>query len=157
MQLENLTSRQTIFAVASFGGHWIQLLRITRGLADSFTIIYSSTNPKCAAMVDGSDFVLTTDFSRWNPLRIFPSFFGFLRYFSKNRPQAVISTGAAPGLAAIIAARLFGIKTIWIDSIANAEKLSFSGRVARWIASRTYTQWPDLADGKTFFVGNVFK
>lgn len=108
-------------------------------------------------MVDGADFVLTTDFSRWNALKIFPSFFKFLRYFSKNKPRAVITTGAAPGLTAIMAARLLGIKTVWVDSIANAERLSFSGRVARRIASRAYTQWPDLADRYTIYAGNVLK
>ena len=36
-------------------------------------------------------------------------------------------------------------KTIWIDSIANCERLSSSGRRARRVAHQWLTQWPDLA------------
>ena len=73
----------------------------------------------------------------------------------ETRPIAVISTGAAPGLAALMAAKVCGVKTIWIDSIANVQHLSASGRLARKFVSRIYTQWPALADEKVIYVGNV--
>ncbi|MDE5594558.1 MAG: hypothetical protein K2I89_03170 [Muribaculaceae bacterium] len=69
--------------------------------------------------------------------------------------MAVISTGAAPGFAALMAARVCGVKTIWIDSIANVQRLSASGRIARMFVSRIYTQWPALADEKVIYAGNV--
>ena len=144
-------------AVASIGGHWIQLLRITKGLSDNFGITYVSTDPKCAAMVEGADFFSVKDFSRWNAYRIVPSFFKFLGRFIARRPRAVLTTGAAPGLTAVAAAKLLGIRTIWVDSIANVEQLSMCGKVARKFASRTYTQWPELADRRTIYAGNVLK
>jgi hypothetical protein len=61
------------------------------------------------------------------------------------RPQVIITTGAAPGLFAIMWGRLLGRRTIWVDSIANAEELSGSGRHARRWASAWLTQWPQLA------------
>lgn len=142
-------------AVASIGGHWIQLLRITKGLSADFNVTYSSTDPKCASMVDGADFFVVKDFSRWNAYLIVPNFFRFLGRFVMHRPAAVITTGAAPGLTALLAARLLGIKTVWVDSIANVEHLSFSGRVARKFAGRTYTQWEELKDDSTVYAGNV--
>jgi UDP-N-acetylglucosamine:LPS N-acetylglucosamine transferase len=63
----------------------------------------------------------------------------------RTRPDVVISTGAAPGLFGILFGRLVGARTIWIDSIANAEKLSLSGRIASRIAHIALTQWPHLA------------
>ena len=63
----------------------------------------------------------------------------------RARPQIVISTGAAPGLAALFLGRLVGARTIWLDSIANAEKLSMSGKLARHAADLWLTQWPHLA------------
>lgn len=157
MDNSKTSTKPHIFAVASIGGHWIQLLRIAEGLKEHFNITYCSTNPKCAAMVVGEDYFLTSDFSRWDAYKVFPSFIKFIGRFIKKRPKAVITTGAAPGLTALLAAKILGIKTIWIDSIANAEHLSFSGRIAKRFASRTYTQWEELSDRKTVYEGNVLK
>ena len=64
-----------IFAAASFGGHWKQLLRITIPLEESFDVVYASTHPKCATMIDkGVSFYVIQDFSRKNIWRL-PSTF----------------------------------------------------------------------------------
>ena len=41
--------------------------------------------------------------------------------------------------------RLLGARTIWVDSIANADELSLSGRKAGRFAHLWLTQWPELA------------
>jgi len=43
----------------------------------------------------------------------------------------IVSTGAAPGYFAIVLGRLFGARTIWIDSMANIENLSDVRRARR--------------------------
>ncbi len=146
----------TILAVASFGGHWIQLLRITSGLLSRhYDIIYMSTHRKCADQVKDCSFYLIDDFSRWNPFRMFPAFVKALKLIRQIKPDAILTTGAAPGLMILIAARLSGIKAIWIDSIANPCALSLSGKIAALIATATYTQWEELACGKVKYAGNV--
>ena len=58
----------------------------------------------------------------------------------------MVSTGAAPGLMALAVAKLVaGSRTVWIDSIANSERLSLSGRLARPVADAWLVQWPHLA------------
>nr|WP_298925279.1 glucuronosyltransferase [uncultured Erythrobacter sp.] len=61
------------------------------------------------------------------------------------RPDVVISTGAAPGFFCILAGRLIGAKTLWIDSVANGEKLSMCGRLSMTFAHECLTQWEHLA------------
>lgn len=56
--------KKKVIAVASIGGHWVQLLRIARPMEDRYEMIYVSTHPKCAIMVEGQRFYQTTDFSR---------------------------------------------------------------------------------------------
>lgn len=51
-----------------------------------------------------------------------------------HRPDIVISTGAAPGFFALLFGKLLGARTIWIDSIANAEQLSVSGQKVKLFA-----------------------
>ncbi len=145
-----------IFAVASIGGHWIQLLRIAKGLEKDFDVVYLSTNDRCAKMVEGHKFYKIIDFSRWDAYKLIPEFFRMIGLLLKERPKAVITTGAAPGLTCLLAARILGIKTIWIDSVANAAELSGSGHIASKFASRIYTQWEDLATDKIHYAGNIF-
>ena len=74
----------------------------------------------------------------------------------KVRPDVVISTGAAPGCLAIRFGKLLGARTIWIDSIANVERLSMSGGLARRHADLWLTQWAHLSsDEGPAFRGTV--
>ena len=142
-------------AIASIGGHWVQLLRIARPMEEHFNMVYVSTHPKCATMVEGQKFYQTADFSRSDAWRLIPSFFKTIKTIWREKPDAIITTGAAPGLIFLLAGWLLRKKTIWIDSIANAEHLSASGRMASRFASRTYTQWEDLATDRIFYAGNI--
>jgi UDP-N-acetylglucosamine:LPS N-acetylglucosamine transferase len=148
--------KRKVMAVASIGGHWIQLLRIARPMEERYEMVYVSTHPKCATMVEGQKFCQTADFSRTNAWKLIPSFFMTIKTILQENPDAIMTTGAAPGLVFLFVGRLLGKKTIWIDSIANAEQLSASGRLASRFVSRIYTQWKDLAVGKIQYAGNVF-
>ena len=70
----------------------------------------------------------------------------------RSRPDVVITTGASCGYVAIRVARLLGSRTLFMDSIANAEKLSLSAQLAQRHASMLLTQWPHLAnpEGPTY-------
>lgn len=147
--------KKKVMAVASIGGHWVQLLRIARPMEEKYEMVYVSNHPKCATMVEGQRFYETEDFSRSDAWKLVPSFFKAVKLVWREKPDAIITTGAAPGLVFLLVGKLLGEKTIWIDSIANAAHLSASGRIASKFASRTYAQWQDLATGKIQYAGNV--
>ena len=63
----------------------------------------------------------------------------------RERPDVVVSTGAAPGFLALRLGKLLRARTIWVDSIANAEELSLSGRRIGPHADLWLTQWEPLA------------
>lgn len=145
-----------IMAVSSIGGHWIQLLRIIKPLEETMEVVYMSTHSDCRTMVEGHSFYSIQDFSRWDAYKIIPVCWKTLRIIAKESPNVIITTGAAPGLIALLSAKLLGKKTIWIDSVANVEKLSLSGKIASKFASRIYTQWKHLANEQVHYAGNVF-
>ncbi len=147
--------KKKIFAVASIGGHWIQLLRIAKKMEEDYNVVYLCTHPRCQKIVEGHKFYLIQDFSRWDAWKILPSFFKLLGIVIKERPTAIISTGAAPGLICLFVGKILGKKTIWIDSIANVQRLSASGRIASLFVSEVYTQWKDLATSRVKFAGNI--
>jgi len=143
-----------ILAIASVGGHWVQLLRLRPAFEDS-EVVFVSTRPSFATMVEGNKFYSVTDASRWNKFKLVVSFFEIFRIIRKERPGVIVTTGAAPGLLGIFAGKVLGCKTVWVDSIANVEKLSMSGKIAAKVAGRVYTQWEDLAGGKVVYEGNI--
>lgn len=143
-----------VLAVASGGGHWIQLLRLSNAFKDA-EIIFVSTYKSYNFNGENFKFYSITDANRWNKLQLIKMAYEMATIIDKEKPDYVISTGAAPGLAAILWGRIYGSKTIWIDSIANVDKISLSGRLIRPLTNLHLTQWPHLAKGKTLYKGTV--
>ena len=153
--VETITAPIRVMAVASGGGHWLELLRLSpafEGCELHFIGIYS----ELASTVAPHPFHLVPDSHFDEPLRMIRTFFRLSRLFWKIRPQAVVSTGAASGALAMLMGRLFRARTLWVDSAANCQILSRSGRLARRLAHKTLTQCPPLArpDGP-FYRGSV--
>lgn len=152
----NDTSRP-VMAVASLGGHWMQLLRICGELRAKTPICYVTTNAGADSMLEeGATLDVVPDFSRWDAWRLPLVAWKMWRIVRRRRPRAIITTGAAPGLIAMAVGRMCGCRTLWIDSIANAATLSGSGKMARKLAHKVYTQWPSLAAGGVEYHGSVF-
>jgi UDP-N-acetylglucosamine:LPS N-acetylglucosamine transferase len=144
-----------ILAIASAGGHWIQLLRLTPAF-EGHEISYMSTKDGFEKMVPGHDFYLVPDANRNDKIKLMQNFMKVASIIFKLRPDVIITTGAAPGLMGLIIGQFIGAKTIWVDSIANVESLSLSGKIASRFAKRNYTQWPELANRKNIYQGNIF-
>lgn len=148
--------KKKVIAVASIGGHWVQLLRIAKPLEQWYDVAYVSTHEKCRTMIGESRFYKLPDFNRRNAWKMMAAIFKVLGILLRERPAVVLTTGAAPGLLMIVVAKLLFRNTIWIDSVANVKTLSGCGHVARYFAQHVYTQWPDLADDSVDYVGNIF-
>lgn len=142
-----------VLAIASAGGHWVQLLRLLPAFEGS-DVAFATVVPEYREDVPGKRFYSFDNFSRFNKSRLLRVTFQLLRILLRERPDVVITTGAAPGLVAVVLSKiLFRSKTIWIDSIANCERLSSSGSSVRPFADLWLTQWPHLArkDGPVFW------
>ena len=143
-----------VLAIASAGGHWIELLRLMPAFQGE-AIVFVSTDKSFSDSVPGHLFYNVPDANRWNKFKLMYMALCVAAIIIRLRPKTIVSTGAAPGLIGIIAGRLLGAKTIWIDSIANVEKISMSGRIALNFAHKFYTQWPHLSTSKIIYKGNV--
>ena len=139
-----MTHDLRVLAVSSPGGHWLQLLQLAPSFSSASTL-FVTCGEDHAQDVQPAAFASIPDGSRSQPLKLLALGFQLARLIRQHRPDVVLSTGAAPGLMAMLVARIFGIRAVWVDSIANASQLSLSGRLARWLTSSIYTQWPHLA------------
>lgn len=132
-------------AIASGGGHWVQMRRIMPAFA-GLDVVYVSVDPSSATDVPGSTYYTVRNVSRRDRVGFAVLVAQLVRILARERPDLVITTGAAPGLVALsLAKTLFRARTVWIDSIANVERLSSSGKHARWVADVWLTQLQHLA------------
>ena len=138
------TGRTKALAVASSGGHWTQLLRVLPAL-DSCEVVFVTVLESYRNDVRGSRFYCVNDANRWNKFKLFVLACQIAVIVARERPAFVISTGAAPGVFALVFGRVFRAKTIWIDSVTNIDRLSMSGRIVGRHANLWLTQWEHLA------------
>lgn len=133
-----------VMAVASGGGHWEQLMLIASAF-DNCTVTYVTTGAGFAERDGIKNAVLLPDANRSSPMTALRTLVASWHLVRKMRPDLVISTGALPGLCCLFIGRLYGARTMWIDSLANFEKLSMSGKWAQRIADVCLTQWEHQA------------
>ena len=144
-----------VLLVASHGGHWVQLNRLNQAF-NGCQLHYVSTEADLANEVGTAKFSFVPDANLDTKLSLIPLAANVLWLVLRYRPDVVVSTGAAPGFFALLFGKLLGAKTIWVDSIANAQQLSVSGEKVKRFADLWLTQWPELEKPEgPFFRGSV--
>ncbi|KAF7766676.1 hypothetical protein PUND_a2538 [Pseudoalteromonas undina] len=145
-----------LIAIASTGGHYVQLSRIMKQANfDSNDILFVRTKVNEHDTSSFENETLIEDVSRDTLARTPIVAFQLLKIILKHKPKWIVTTGAMPGLTSIVIGRILLRKTMWVDSIANTKQLSASGRMAKKFAHKTLTQWPDLAGDNVEYKGRV--
>lgn len=142
--MPSASPRHKILAVSSSGGHWSELLRLAPAL-QGHDVTWVTTSPGYRDSAPPGRFEAVRDASMWNKKSMLVMVGQLAKIVARVRPDVVISTGAAPGYFAIRLGNLIGARTIWVDSIANAEELSLSGQRIKGHADLYLTQWEHLA------------
>lgn len=144
---EPVSNPQHVMLAASFGGHWKQLMVIESLLNDEqrrFSLV--STSLATPPEVGDADYYRIPDCNAGERIRALRCLGHSLGLMLRLRPDLLITTGALPGLLLAVAAKVTGSRVIWVDSVANAESLSASGRMASRFVDLCCTQWEHLAD-----------
>jgi UDP-N-acetylglucosamine:LPS N-acetylglucosamine transferase len=133
-----------ICLVASAGGHASQLLELSESWRGNRTFSITTVSALKETFSRYGRVYVVGECNREHPLRVMLILLRCTRAIFHERPDVVISTGAAVGCITCFLANLIGAKIIWIDSITNVERLSLSGRLVRPIADLFLVQWPEL-------------
>lgn len=149
--------KTNVLAVCSGGGHLEQMLCIKEAFGEVKKLSLCTTIELSERDLSSfSRVYLVPDCNRDQVFNVMKCFLKIVKIIILERPKVIVTTGAAPGLLAIVVGRLFNVKTIWIDSVANAERLSLSGKLAGKLAHLWLTQWPHLEKKNgPFYWGNV--
>lgn len=134
-----------VLLVASGGGHWVQLMRMKAAWAEQ-DVAYVTVQEAYRSQVPDARFYAVADATRWDRWLLVTMTLQIVRILWRERPEVIVTTGAAPGAVALRLGRFFGARTVWIDSIANVETLSMSGKKIGPHVDLWLTQWSHLAD-----------
>jgi beta-1,4-N-acetylglucosaminyltransferase len=65
------------------------------------------------------------------------------RVVKKERPVAILSTGAALAVPFFIIGKLHRIRLVYVESLTRTSSLSLSGRLVYPLADEFFVQWPN--------------
>jgi len=150
-------TRVKICLVASAGGHLSQLLKIVQAVNGYEAFVVTTSEAVRENLTRFGQVHVVGECNRQHGLRVVRVFLTCWRILRRERPDVVLSTGAAPGCVCCFLGKLMGAKIIWVDSITNVGRLSLSGWLVRYIADLFIVQWAELAQKYrgTEYVGTI--
>lgn len=126
--------------VASEGGHLTEALHLLSAYQGHDFFFISYRCPRVEAL-SYRRYMLPM----WpdNLLLALPSLWLTLRALLKERPDAIVSTGSEIAIPAFVLAKLFGIKTVFIETITRFENATLTGRILYPLSDRFFVQNPE--------------
>ncbi len=137
--------RLKICLVCSHGGHFTETLQILSAFEghEIFFVTYHSSREEEVKAIAPAYFTDNIGTNVWRMIKAFPWTLGILW---RENPDVVVSLGAEIAVPFFYLARLFGIKTIFIESWCRVTSLSLTGKLVYPIANEFWVQWPQLLE-----------
>jgi UDP-N-acetylglucosamine:LPS N-acetylglucosamine transferase len=83
---------------------------------------------------------------RRKPLQALAVLWRAMRWVLHDRPDVIVTTGSMPmAVYSIWAKLLLRSRIVWVDSVAQVDDLSLSGKVMRRVADVCLAQWPEVS------------
>jgi len=129
-----------ICLICSHGGHLTELLQLMEAFEghETFFVTYDSARTRelrCKYLLKNIG---------KNPLRMLTAFFTIFKILYKERPDLIVSTGSEIAIPAFYLARLFRIKTIFIESWTRVVQPTGTGRIVYPVTDVFLVQWERL-------------
>ena len=129
--------------ICSHGGHWTETLQIFAAFAGYDRFIATYTSPRAADVQQTGRAYFTRDIGR-HPGRMLRACGWAAMVLRKERPDVLISMGAEIAIPFFYLGKLFGCKTIFIESWCRVTSVSKTGKVVYHVSDVFLVQWPQL-------------
>jgi len=131
--------------VCSSGGHFLQLYFLKELWKDYERIWVTFPGNDTEYFLRGETVFWGHCPTNRNLVNLFKNAILALQLLRKERPDAVLSTGAGISVPFIFIAKILRIKTIYIESLTRINELSLSARLVYGVADHMLVRWPELA------------
>lgn len=153
-----MRGRRPLLIVCSAGGHLFEMLEL-RDAWESFERVWVTFDKSDTRSLLAGERVVhahgPTNRSVPNLLR---NLLLAPRVLWRERPAAILTTGAGVAVPFAWVGRMACIPTIYVESQTRIDELSLSARLIAPCASRLYAQWPEaasVAPGRVRYAGNL--
>jgi beta-1,4-N-acetylglucosaminyltransferase len=134
-----------LLLVCSPGGHLQQMLALEpawRGAERSWVTLPAAD---VAYLLDGDVVTLAHGPTNRSVTNLIRNLWLAWRVLRRNRPDAILSTGAALAVPFFAVGKLLGVRLVYVESVTRTETISLSGRLVYPLADRFFVQWPEAA------------
>ncbi len=129
--------------VCSPGGHLLQLLSLRPAWEDMERTWITLAAPDSDHLLRDEPKVLARGPTN-RSLRALLSNLGLAwRTVRRERPDAILSTGAALAVPFFLVGKLHGARLIYVESLTRTDGLSLAGRLVYPLADAFFVQWPE--------------
>jgi UDP-N-acetylglucosamine:LPS N-acetylglucosamine transferase len=154
-ELPYIPKKKKICLVCSHGGHLTEILQLSKAFEghEKFFISYDTVRTR-----DLDNKYLLQNIGR-NPIRFLAIIPGIFHILRKEKPDIILSTGAEIAIPVFIIAKIFRIRTIFIESLCRIKQPSHTGQIVYPFADIFLVQWESLLakyGKKARFRGSVF-
>ena len=148
--------KKKLCMIASSGGHFEELSQL-KTLEETYDLFWVTEKTEYAQK---ADYYLTpTGSNDWRLLyKIFGILFSTLKFWHREKPDAVVTTGALIAVPACLLAKLCGKKVVYIESYARVYDGARASRFMYKIADLFIYQWETLQEvyPKGVFGGSIY-
>ena len=140
---ESAVGRRLLF-VSSSGGVLLDLLALEPFLAHRAPLWAAVHGPDTASALVGREVRWVDEQSPSRPLALMLAVTGAVRALRRDRVGAVVSAGTGVAVPYFLAARLLGIRSVWIETFNLTGGHGIAARVCARTASLVAVQRPEM-------------
>lgn len=142
--VEDLPHR--VLLVASSGGHLSQLLALEEWwrTRERLWVTFDTEDAVSRLRIERDEGVVWAHYpTTRNIPNLVRNLFLAIRLLRRDRPDAIISTGAGVAFPFFLLAKLFRIPTVYLEVYDRIDTRTLTGRLCRPLASRFCVQWDE--------------
>jgi len=146
-----------VLLVCSAGGHLQQMLALEAAWGDAERAWVTLPSADVGAALEGESVTLAHGPTNRSIKNLLRNTALALRLLRRQRPDAILSTGAGVAVPFFLVGKVLGIRLVYVESVTRTESISLSGRLLYPLADRFFAQWPAAAERlrRAEYVGSV--
>lgn len=132
-----------IALVCSHGGHLTEILHLMEAFEEHETFFITYNNFRTINMKHDKYLLENIGTS---PVKMVKAFIKTFKILLKEKPDVIVSTGSEIAIPAFILAKIFKIKTVFIESWCRVNTKSGTGKIVYYFSDVFLVQWPELLE-----------
>lgn len=148
--------RRRALLVCSPGGHLLQLLTLQPAWDDLERVWVTLAAPDSEYLLRDERTVWARGPTNRSIRALFANLRLAWRVVRRERPDVIVSTGAALAVPFFLLGKLFGAHLVYVESLTRIDGPSLTGRLVYPLADAFFVQWPGAARGRRMrFAGRL--